>query len=148
LYAESSDAKRGGERGAVRTVVLKVLTGLVPIALLASLILLFFSEELIGVIFGENWRPAGEYARALTVLAIVRMFVTPMAALFNVFEKQKLQLLLNIARLILIGIVFIFISFQSLAGPDAVVLYACILSFYNIAIAALAWFLVNDSFEK
>jgi len=105
---------------------------IVPSLLLVSLL----APDVFGVIFGQQWAVAGDYARWMTLLVYCTIVVTPFMGLFAVLERQG------------IGLLFQFVLFMSrllafylgsLTG-DAVYTVAlfCVFS-WLVNVAVLVW---------
>ena len=62
--------------------------------------LFFFAEELFAIIFGENWRMAGKYAKILLPLFFIRFVSSSLSSTNVIFEKQKIGLYINLILLI------------------------------------------------
>lgn len=88
------------------------------LALTPSLLLLLFSPQLFGWIFGEAWRPAGELARLLTPLCFLNFIASPLSYVFFIAGKQRIELMWQVALFLMTAIVFMApISLhQSVAG--------------------------------
>ncbi|SHH02489.1 lipopolysaccharide biosynthesis protein [Massilia sp. CF038] len=62
-----------------------------------SLVLLLFSPQLFGWVFGANWRAAGEMAQILAPLYFLNFIASPLSYVFFVAGKQKMDLIWQIA---------------------------------------------------
>ncbi|CAL7963057.1 conserved membrane hypothetical protein [Gammaproteobacteria bacterium] len=91
-----------------RSVYLKTLQGLLLLSILPFTILLFFSPVIFKVVFGPNWIIAGEYAQIMTLMFFLSFVTAPLSSLFMVVEKQKLDFIWQVFRVIL--------SFASIAA--------------------------------
>jgi len=80
---------------------------LVALACGPTLILFFFSPQLFAWVFGPNWREAGELARLLAPLCFFRFVASPLSYVFYVAGKQKIDLLWQIALLLLTLVAFV-----------------------------------------
>ena len=69
--------------------------GIVPFFLL-----FLYSPGLFALVFGEEWREAGEYARLLVPMFFLRFLVSPLSYVLYVAEKQSYDLLWQIALLV------------------------------------------------
>lgn len=56
----------------------------------------FLIEDTFAIIFGEEWRTAGLFAKILMPLFAVRLVSTSLSNTTSVFEKQKIGLIINI----------------------------------------------------
>jgi O-antigen/teichoic acid export membrane protein len=79
-----------------RDVMLRLAwTGILPFAALASL-----GPWAFAFVFGESWRPAGEYARVLALMQYVGFVTWPLLHTLNILEHQGWQLVWDIGRLV------------------------------------------------
>lgn len=77
------------------------LLGLIPLT-----ILVLFGPYLFSIVFGEDWKEAGIYAQILAVLVFSRLIFMPISRVYEVYEKQKEALFLDIFRVVLVLLVF------------------------------------------
>ncbi|MBU4269154.1 MAG: oligosaccharide flippase family protein [Acidobacteria bacterium] len=87
--------------GSCRTIYLKALKALMGIAFLPAVMLFFLGPQMFAFIFGEPWRPAGEFARILAPLFFMRFVASPLSYVFYVAGKQKVNLVWQSALLVL-----------------------------------------------
>lgn len=91
---EASESRR--KKGNSKEEFLGVLKKLSIVSLLFLIIGVFFVEEVFVLVFGEEWRFSGKYARILIPLFAIRLVVTALSVTFSVFEKQRESLIWNI----------------------------------------------------
>lgn len=85
-----------------------VQISLAPLVLLASI-----SPDLFSMVFGENWRTAGEYAQVMCPWLYLSFVCGPIVRLFEVIDKQMYGTVLQMAFLLMgAGGVFVGISFS------------------------------------
>jgi O-antigen/teichoic acid export membrane protein len=72
---------------------------MVIIGLPVFVILFFIVEDLFTFVFGEEWRVAGIYAKIVIPLFFIRFVSSVLSATLIVYEKQKIELLINIILL-------------------------------------------------
>jgi len=70
------------------------------IALPIFLIIYFFAVDIFIIVFGENWRLAGEAASIMTPWLFLNFLSAPMANVFIVLNKQEVVLLVSIFYMI------------------------------------------------
>jgi O-antigen/teichoic acid export membrane protein len=61
-------------------------------AVLPAVILLFFGPRLFAMVFGENWRVAGQFAQILSVLFAFRFVVSPLTHVVLLTKRQSVNL--------------------------------------------------------
>ena len=86
----------------IKTVLLLLATGLVPMALLVA-----FAPWLFELVFGNEWRIAGEFCQVLVPAFYAQFVVAPMIQTLNVLGYQMTQLIWDILRLTAIVAVFV-----------------------------------------
>jgi len=101
--------------------------GLIPVGIIA-----LFGPWLFSLVFGSEWQDAGLYARYFSLVILTRFISSPVTNIFNVFELQGLQLTLNIARVIIITIIFSLSNFLNFSAKEAMILYGIIMPIYSI----------------
>ena len=72
---------------------------------LYSSIVYISARLLFTLIFGSQWIQAGIFAQLLSITLLFQMIYSPLEeGVFNVFEKQKYVLLIELIRIIIIGL--------------------------------------------
>lgn len=85
-----------------------------------SLVLLLFSPQLFGWLFGPAWRPAGELAQILAPLYFLNFLASPLSYVFFVAGRQRTELLWQVALFVVTAAVFM----AKLSLRDCVLAYA------------------------
>ena len=115
---------------------------LVLISFPIFIFLFFYIKELVEFAFGKNWSIAGDYARILLPLYFVNFISSPLDEIINVFEKQKILLIMNLmlltASIITLSIVKIysikFTVFLYFYTYSLLIIY-CIFIYYSYKVA-------------
>ena len=97
FYQRAAVAFHSGE---LVSVVLPVYRRLVIYSLFPMLFLTLTGKELFIAIFGATWTEAGIYTQILSVYMFFVFISSPLAALFNVLEKQEVAVIVNIILLL------------------------------------------------
>jgi O-antigen/teichoic acid export membrane protein len=113
FYQRASEEKnKSGMADQIFYQSLKILSAIgVP----TFLILYFVVEDLFAIVFGENWRVAGQYAKILIPYYGINFIINPMTFLLPAFEYQKLALKWHMGLLALSSSV---IGISTLVFPD------------------------------
>lgn len=119
------------------------LLGLVPL-----IILLLFGPFLFSLVFGNSWYEAGIYARIIAFLAFARLIFMPISRVFEVFEKQKEALLLDIFRTFIVLLVFVLAIILSLDSYWAIALYTVVMSLVYMITFIVSQKIINDQIQK
>lgn len=106
---------------------------LLLISIFPFLIFFFVAPDLFSMIFGEQWRVAGEYAKILTPMAFLQFITSPLSAMFLIAEKQRLDLMWQIFLFVLVLISLLVGKFL-LSSNLALILFSssyCIAYIFN-----------------
>lgn len=82
--------------GSAIEIFLKTSKTLALLGLPPFILLFFILEDLFAVVFGEEWRIAGTYAKIMLPLFFIRFFTVPLTNINSVFEKQEIFLIWQI----------------------------------------------------
>ena len=89
------------------------LKKLVIIGIPSFTLLFFIVEDLFAFVFGEEWRVAGEYAKIIMPLFLVKFISSTLSGVLIIFERQKNELLINLFLIITsIGLIFYIENFN------------------------------------
>lgn len=76
------------------------------------------------LIYGESWYIAGKFAQILTIQTFAYFVILPVSKVFEVFQKQKLDLIINAFRVIILLLVFYFSGKMQLEPIHAITLFS------------------------
>lgn len=111
---------------------LKVFKRLFIIALPIYIVFFFSAEYIFAFAFGEQWVEAGDYAKILIPLFFINFIISPLSAIFNIAQRQKLDLLFQFFLLIMVIVSIMLSKFYDLSFKDMLMTYAIFLSFAYI----------------
>jgi O-antigen/teichoic acid export membrane protein len=109
---------------------------LAKIAMPPTLILIISGPELFSLVFGEQWRNAGEFARWMAPWLYMVFITSPLSTLFSVLEKQVQGMLFQLG-LLLVRVVAIAVGAWRGELMLAVILFATVSALYWVGF--LAW---------
>lgn len=118
-----------------------VYTKLVYIVMPIMLVLIIDAPQLFSLVFGQDWKDAGEIARWLTPWLSIVFIASPLSTLFSVVDKQKqgmyFQVIMLVFRIVGISIGFYYedlivaialFSLLSMICWTGFLIWACIIS--------------------
>lgn len=108
FYKEIVKEKKLTGKGDV--IFVKTAINLVIISVLAFIPVYFFLPKLFGVVFGENWIIAGEYAQVLVPLFALRFVTSALTLTNSAFEKQNISFYWQV-MLLLLTMLLVFFSY-------------------------------------
>ncbi|MED3736774.1 oligosaccharide flippase family protein [Virgibacillus pantothenticus] len=142
FYGEAANiGKKEPERLKKLSIVLfkkLLLIGIIPL-----IVVILFGPYFFSIVFGSNWHEAGIYARILSFMVFTRLIFMPISRVFEVYEKQKEALYLDMLRFTLVLLVFIFSILMSLNPYWTVSLYCLVMSLIYFLTFFLAQRIIN-----
>lgn len=121
-----------------------LLTGFIPFWVL----FVFYAEEVFSIVFGDEWRDAGTYARILSFPFCLMILNNWMDRLFDVMGKQKLALKLQIIKLCVTILPFTIYAALSHQIINAIILFSfcqfLFLTFWIITLYRVANFKIES----
>ena len=119
-------AELGKENGAaIYKITKSVIKKLFQISLIPFVVIGLFGPWIFQIVFGSEWYDAGVFARLMTIFLIFQFIYSPIEeAIFNVFEKQSLSLVIEISRIIIILLVLFSSYGLDLSSFDTVLVYS------------------------
>lgn len=108
---------------------LLLFIGGIPILIIGQICPYIFSY-----IFGSEWAEAGRYARYLSITFAISFVVVPLSTTLNILEKQGIQILWDIGRLILVITTIIIFSNLKCSAITMIKAYSFAMSFAYIVL--------------
>jgi O-antigen/teichoic acid export membrane protein len=124
---------------------ISIIKKLFLISIIPISILMIFGPWIFKTVFGPEWHDAGLYARYLSLIIIARFISNPLGNIFLVFEKQNIQLILNVIRLALIISIFLICDFLMFPPLKMIMVYSVCLMIYRFFIIFIALNLIKKN---
>jgi len=125
----------------------RTLKNLLLLAVLPSILFFFTAPYIFSLVFGEKWRVAGEYAQILTPVFFCEFVIYPLSSMFMIAEKQKFDLLWQIANLLLIILAFVFGAYSSNVKV-ALLLYSSAYFIMSLTNGFISWKLAAGAWKN
>ena len=129
------------KKGNTRNLYLKTLKKLAQLAILPTLLIFFFSIDAFVFIFGEKWKPAGEFVRILTPVFFLRFISFPLTYMVYVVEKQIYNTLIQFA--LFLGILFSFYIGKNYNANTTVFFISIVYSLYYLFYLGVSYSLTS-----
>lgn len=100
-----------------------------------TILLILFGSDLFQLFFGEEWKPAGIFASIMAFYLLFQFTSAPLMQLLNIFDGQKVFLLINIIRIVLVLALFVFAKQQSITITLFVISYAILAILIYVSIS-------------
>ncbi|HGJ5876893.1 MAG TPA: lipopolysaccharide biosynthesis protein [Arsenophonus sp.] len=95
-----TNAAKAFREGCLLPLVIKAHRRLVDLSMPITLLLIITGPEVFVVVFGENWRQAGEFARWLAPLLYITFIAATLSNLFSILEKERLGMFFQMGLLV------------------------------------------------
>jgi O-antigen/teichoic acid export membrane protein len=92
FFQKVASAKKSDLNSLIKRYLTKALLVSTPI----FLIIYFFATDIFIVVFGENWKLAGEVASIMSPWLLLNFLTTPMANIFIILNRQEIVLIVSI----------------------------------------------------
>jgi len=107
-----SDASRlYAQQGSCQELARRILAGLTAVSIIPAVVLLCWSPDLFAMIFGSEWRQAGELCRILAIPAFIRLIATPISYNFYLAQHQAEDLIVQgysiVSNLCIFGLAYL-----------------------------------------
>jgi len=102
---------------------IKMTTKLAIYCTLPILVLAVIAPVAFEWIFGQNWHTAGLYTRMLALMLIAQIIVSPVSSTLTLLERQELQLIWDVLRVIVVCTGFWFAAANGLSDLSALAIY-------------------------
>lgn len=110
---------------------------LFAIGIPSVLVLFFWGSELFRLVFGEIWSKAGLFASILSIYILLQFTSAPLIQVLNVFNRQKLFLAINIARTMILIIIFFIFHILNFPAIYFIIAYSGFMMFFYLVISYL-----------
>lgn len=114
------------------------LLGVIPF-----LVLLFFGQEILLFVLGENWGEAGRFAELLAPLLLAGWMVSPAATLLVVLRQQRIWLAVQVVSVTLVVGVFLTAMYLAESAETAIRYYVVVSVAINVLVIVLVTVLLK-----
>jgi O-antigen/teichoic acid export membrane protein len=115
---------------------------LLAIGILPAVVVMVAGPWLFSAVFGDTWSVAGQYARFLAPAILMEFVISPMSQTANIFERQDLQGLVNLAGIVMLTAVFVAASlFEWSAGKSVLAVSVALCVSWGLCFALYWWLL-------
>ncbi len=129
--------------GHAKEVFISTLKKLSLVSIPIILVIFFLGEWIFALVFGEEWRIAGYYAKILIPLIMIRFVSAPLSISLSVFERQRVSLFWQIGLLVLTLLIFALVKVFSLGMVEFMIILSSVLSLYYIYFLFLLYRVVS-----
>jgi len=133
-------SEKWSKQESISTELIKSLKKLSIITVLIFIPAFFVVEDLFVIIFGIEWKIAGELAQIIIPLVAIRFVVSPISIVLSVTENQKQEFILHFSIFVSTVIVCLLGLVLGLSFRNILYLYTLILS--SVYLIVLYWIIV------
>ncbi len=87
FYQKIAEKYNEGDFVKIKKIFLSSAFSLLLLGLPMIFVLLLYGEDLFKLVFGNNWGESGKYASVLIIGFVVKLVVSPLSIVFNVYDK-------------------------------------------------------------
>lgn len=135
-YAEISQFSRKAPQK-ILEITKSVQKRLFMMAVPPTLVIMIFGPELFRLTFGYIWSIAGLFASILSIYLLLQFTSAPLIQVLNVFNKQRLFLAINVARSIILILIFSVSRIADLSATQFIIAYSGMMTFFYLWISYL-----------
>jgi O-antigen/teichoic acid export membrane protein len=111
---------------------LSIMKNMLKISLFPVITLIIFGPWMFSLFFGFEWYDSGIYARYYSINIIFSLILTPITNIFNLYQKQEVQLKLNIIRLTFVVMVFYICHYLDFSAKSAIIFYSLFIAIFSV----------------
>lgn len=119
-------------------ITISILKKLFIISILPTAAIFFYAPPIFKAFFGEAWELSGVIASNLSIYLIFQFLQAPVAHLLYVFNGQRLLLIINAQRALIVASSFLIARHYSLSLEETITLYASLLAIHYFLSIAFA----------
>lgn len=139
VYLNEAAALSRDDPPALAVLYRRTLRRLLLIGWLPTVVVMVAGPPLFSLVFGDSWREAGVYAQLLAIAFLAQFTITPLTSTFAVLERQDLQLVRDVIRLVLVLGGFGLAAAADLSARTAVTLYGLSMAIGYLLLLVFGW---------
>lgn len=144
-YAEIGKLKKNREK--VRKITAEVIKKLFLISLIPAIIIFLFGDTIFSFVFGYQWAEAGSIAGLMSIYMVGQIISNPIMNVFNVFGGQKIYLMINITRLLIVLFIFNFVAREN-SLYFTIAIYSLSMFIFYLNVVFLTFYTIKDKGSK
>ena len=103
-----------------KDIIKKILiVGIVP-----CVVIMYFAPSMFSLFFGKEWYTSGEYLQLLAPAFFMQLIVSPLSLTLVVLERQKLQLVWDVFRLVVVFLSIVVVYYFGAEAKIAIAVYS------------------------
>jgi O-antigen/teichoic acid export membrane protein len=147
VYFQKAAEEKSKRANSTQTFV-STLKKLLVIALPTFILIYISVEEITSIIFGEQWRLAGEYTKYILPLFFFRFITAPLSVTNSIYEKQKISLIWQVTLLLISLIIFLIAFLMNLSIKKFLLIFSSTLSIHYIILLYILFITSKGSNTK
>lgn len=137
LYVGEFSEQRRSHPLAMHSLFLKFGTRMFIVGALPLIVVLFFGDKLITTFLGVEWSDAGDYAKILAFAFWFRFAISPLSQTLNLIDRQDIQLVWDVSRLVLVVSGFVVSYIFDLTPLETMMIYSGIIILSQVSYAVI-----------
>ncbi len=108
----------------IKQVTYLFMTRLFALSMPAAIVIYFLSEPLFEVVFGSEWREAGQFASLMSFYLAFQFTASPLLDIFSVYRRQSTLLVIHLQRAVLTAASFGVSVWLKLGLANAILIFS------------------------
>ena len=129
------------KKGDTRSFYLKTLKKLILLAIIPTILIYYYSVDTFVFVFGDKWKPAGEFVKIMTPVFFFRFISFPLSYMIYVAEKQAYNIVGQF--LLILGIFASFYIGKNFDAKTTILFITITYSLFYFAYICLSYSLTN-----
>jgi O-antigen/teichoic acid export membrane protein len=131
------------ESGSCKNIFVATLKKLALFSIVPFILLYILAPILVPIIFGQEWAPAGDYIRIMSIMFFFRFLVSPVKSVLYITGKQVYRLVWEIVAFLSIFFSF-WLGYRYFDEYMAITLYSLVLSFLYVILLIISYRFTED----
>jgi O-antigen/teichoic acid export membrane protein len=131
------------QQGSCKNVFVKTFQKLFIFSILPFTLLFLFAPAIVPFVFGQEWAPAGEYIRIMTILFFLRFSIAPVSSVLYLTGKQIYKLGWEVLSFVFVVSSF-YVGYRFFDQYVAIGIYSFNLSFLYIILLFISYKFTED----
>ena len=137
FYQQASQEQK--ENGNSRITFKAVLKKLAILSFVIFIPLYFVIEEVFAFVFSEEWRVAGQFAKIVIPIIMIKFIVSPLSTVNNIFQKQFVSLFWQVGLLVITLSMIIWASVNNIEFVLFISRYVKFVSIYYLILIPILY---------
>lgn len=143
FFGNAAQLLRNGHIKELKKLFYKYVVTLFICSFIVVLIAAHFSNQIVRMFLGSEWVETVEVIKAISFMVIIQFSISPLSTIFDILQKQHIELFWNIFRFIIISFLLLFLTGGEISFNHALWIYSYIMAFTYIVLFIVIIFMLS-----